>query len=317
MENNCRIRLALLSIPKIGRTRAHNIIDTFGDQFPSDASELHDAYNLAISKGLRLQSLGYKDITEALVKADRILDEYYSINVHAIPFGDTRMPKYFWEIGKDSPHVIFCKGDASCLKSNKNVAIVGTRDPSDWATKEAARISKYFSSNNFTIVSGLALGCDTIAHTSCLESSGKTIAVLAHGLDKIHPKKNTALSEKILESGGCLISEYKLGATAERGNFIQRNRLQAALSLGTIVIETNIDGGTMHTAKCCIDFERALACLNNDKISKEDFVFSGTHKLIQEHLAFKIAKESDYEIFLEKLNNSTSNSKCIQPRLFS
>ena len=100
---------------------------------------------------------------------------------------------------------------------------------------------------NFNIVSGLAIGCDTAGHISIIDASGITTAVTAHGLDTVYPAENRGLAEKIYENNGILISEYFVNTRGLPNYFVERDRIQAGLSLGTIVIETDIKGGTMHT----------------------------------------------------------------------
>ncbi|MDW5290975.1 DNA-processing protein DprA [Formosa sp. PL04] len=129
------------------------------------------------------------------------------------------------------------------------VAVIGTRNPTEFGIQEGYKLTKHFVENNFTIVSGLALGCDTVGHSCCLEHKGRTIAVLPNGVDKIYPKQNTKLASEIIKNGGALISEYPPGTAPKRNYFVERDRLQRELSNGICIIETKTKGGTMHTYK--------------------------------------------------------------------
>lgn len=100
---------------------------------------------------------------------------------------------------------------------------------------------------NFSIISGLALGIDAESHKACLNVGGRTIAILAHGLDMIYPRENIELSKSILNNGGTLISEYPVGTKPDKFRFVDRNRIVSGLSKGTIVFETKEKSGTMHT----------------------------------------------------------------------
>jgi DNA processing protein len=144
------------------------------------------------------------------------------------------------------PDTLFIKGNY--LEKDKNaVAIVGSRQMSERGKKLAYDFSFYLAKNNITIISGLALGIDTIAHTAALTANGRTIAVLAHGLDRIYPKENIDLANKIIKSG-CLITKFSEGTIPYAKNFLARNQLIAALSKAVIVIEGEKRSGSISTA---------------------------------------------------------------------
>jgi DNA processing protein len=129
-----------------------------------------------------------------------------------------------------------------------------------------------------TIVSGLAFGVDAMAHTSALAVKGKTVAVLASGLNDITPRSNTRLGERILESGGTLISEYPIGTPPLRQFFIERNRIVSGLSLGILVIEAPGRSGTLSTARFALDQNREVLVVPGP-ITNQNFV--GSHALIR------------------------------------
>jgi DNA processing protein len=149
---------------------------------------------------------------------------------------------------KDSPILIFIRGsDAIFASEEKNIAIIGTRKPSEDGKKIAFDSAKLLSEKGYCIISGLANGCDTQAHKGCLDQGGLTVAVLAHGLDIITPSSNTKLAQDIIEKGGTLISEYSIETPPQKFMYIQRNRIQSALSKIVILIESDIRGGSMKT----------------------------------------------------------------------
>lgn len=120
------------------------------------------------------------------------------------------------------------------------------------------RIVEQLVNADWTIVSGLALGIDSVAHAATLGKKGRAIAVLAGGLDNVYPKENTRLAEEILASGGALVSEQPFGVPAIPRNLIQRDRLQSGLSVGTFVMQTDVKGGSMHTVRYTLQQERLL-----------------------------------------------------------
>jgi DNA processing protein len=141
---------------------------------------------------------------------------------------------------------VFIKG--TYFEKDKNaVAIVGSRQMSERGKKLAYDFSCFLAKENITIISGLALGIDTVAHTAALAANGRTIAVLAHGLDRIYPRENSELANKIIKSG-CLITKFKEGTIPYAKNFLARNQLIAALSKAIIVIEGEKRSGSISTA---------------------------------------------------------------------
>ena len=177
----------------------------------------------------------------------------------------------------DSPHSIFIKGKLSV--SNRKTAIVGTRKASDFGQKTAFEFASKLSSEGFLIVSGLAFGIDTSAHKGALKSEGKTWAVLGNGLDSIYPSSNASLAEKIIETGGCLLSEYPNGTPSYPGNFILRNRIISGLCQAVIVIESPEKSGALATARYAAEQGREVFVVPGPINSPN---FAGSHKLIRD-----------------------------------
>lgn len=162
------------------------------------------------------------------------------------------------EEGKlDPPVVLYYKGDLSITKM-PGLAIIGTREITDFGSKAGMFLAQEFAKRGFCIVSGLAIGCDTIGHKGALAVGGKTIAFLAHGLDTIYPPENTELAQQIVDNGGLLLSEYPIGMTVNRYNLVARDRLQAGMSLATLVVQTGEQGGTMHAANTTLEAQKPL-----------------------------------------------------------
>jgi len=128
-------------------------------------------------------------------------------------------------------------------------SIVGTRSPTQYGIQVARKFAYELATAGFVIVSGMAYGIDTVAHKSCLEASGKTIAVLGCGVDIVYPASNRNLYEKIIETGGAIISEFPPGQLVLKGLFVARNRIISALSAGVMIVEGAEDSGSLITAR--------------------------------------------------------------------
>lgn len=165
----------------------------------------------------------------------------------------------------DPPAKLYVLGNRSIL-NQKNFAIVGSRKATEYGKKVAMQISKELSENSLNIVSGLAIGIDSYAHLGCLQvkDAGKTIAVLGSGLDVIYPKENRKLAEQIINSGGCIISEYPIGSKIEKNNFPQRNRIISGLSEGILVVEASKKSGALITAEFGIEQGKEVFAVPGD-----------------------------------------------------
>ena len=142
-------------------------------------------------------------------------------------------------------------------EDKKSLAIVGTRRPSHYGKITAERLASELTENGFVIVSGMARGIDSIAHESCLKQGGRTIAVIGSGLDVIYPPENKELF-RLIHSNGMIITEYPLGTKPDAPNFPRRNRIISGLALGTLIVETRVNGGAMHTAAYALDQGREI-----------------------------------------------------------
>jgi len=161
------------------------------------------------------------------------------------------------------------------------LAVVGSRKFSSYGKMAAEKIIGILSQNNLTITSGLALGIDAIAHLTALEAGGRTIAVLGSGLDKenIYPSANRYLADKIISSGGTIISEFPIGTPPLKHNFPQRNRLIAGISIGTLVIEADEKSGALITARYALEQNREVFAVPGSIFSNQS---RGTNKLIKQ-----------------------------------
>lgn len=175
------------------------------------------------------------------------------------------------------PEKIFCIGDFDFQKTPL-VAIVGTRKATNEGMELAKRTAMEFARRGVGVVSGLALGIDRAAHEGALRANGKTVAVLANGLDSVYPRQHENLAHTILEKGGALISEYPLGTPPLPHQFLERNRIVSGLSLATIVIEAPIHSGAIRTAREAAEQGREVLVFSGPA---EHPNYAGSHALIR------------------------------------
>jgi DNA protecting protein DprA len=191
----------------------------------------------------------------------------------------------------DAPRLLFVLGDVSKLDA-ECIGVVGARRASAAGVRAAISLSRSLAESKFVIVSGLAKGVDAAAHRGVLYANGKargnTVAVLGHGLDRIYPAENWALSRDILSAGGCLISEYPPGVPPLKHHFPQRNRLIAGLSRAVVVVEATERSGSLITAKLALEQNRDVFALPG---TFDDAGYLGNHRLLQEGAKLVIAVE--------------------------
>ena len=181
-------------------------------------------------------------LEQAVQKARYTIDKNARAGIGITTFYDDDFPSILRqcinEEGKqDPPMILYYKGDLNVIKM-PGLAVIGTREVTEFGARAGILLSQEFAKRGFCIISGLALGCDTIGHEGALAVGGKTIAFLAQGLDSVYPPENEDLAQQIINKGGLLLSEYSLGTSANRYNLVARDRLQAGMSLATLVIQT-------------------------------------------------------------------------------
>lgn len=194
-----------------------------------------------------------------------------------IKIGDEEYPKKFLQL-KKPPKTIWVEGDTSLLEKPA-LAIVGSRKSTLYGEKIAKLFATQISKQGIVIVSGLALGIDTIAHTYSKNTLGNTIAVIGSGLNQIYPEENIKLAKEIIDGGGCLISEYEPDEKVNMRNFPKRNRLICALSEGIFVVEADYRSGSKLTGNLGLKYDKKVFCVPRNIGELRGW---GTNLLIQE-----------------------------------
>ena len=298
MEKDLKYWLAINKIPNIGPVTIKKLWEHFGS-----IKSAWEADEKSIWEINEIHKPGARAFLENRDKVD-LESELGSIteqNLKVFTLDDEDYPEWLKNI-YDPPPVLYLKGDILKI-DQKALAIVGTRMASHYGREIARKLAFELSSLGFTIVSGMALGIDTLAHQGAIEANGKTIAVLGCGVDIVYPPSNRQLSQEI-EKSGALVSEFPLGTGTEKGNFPRRNRIISGLSLGVVVVEGHYDSGAMITAKCALDQGREVfAVPGNVELDQS----KGPHWLIKQ--GAKLVESVDD--ILEELNFQlpTSNLK--------
>lgn len=188
------------------------------------------------------------------------------MNYDFITINDDMYPECLKEIS-DPPEKLYYKGNLELLKSERMIAVVGTRNPSSYGKLCCEYMIKKMSKADVTIVSGFAKGIDSIAHRTSLLTGTKTIAVIASGLDIVYPASNLSLYRE-MEEKGLILTEYEVGTKPFKGNFPQRNRIIAGLSKGVIVVESKDRGGSLITADLALEYNRDVYSVPGDIFSE-------------------------------------------------
>jgi len=205
------------------------------------------------------------------------------------------------------PEKIFVLGDEAVLNEKLKIAIVGTRKASLAGRNLARKFAKELTQFGIVVVSGLAMGIDSAAHEGTVQNKGKTIAVLANGLDKIYPAQNENLANEILKNGGALISEYAPGLPSLPHQFLERNRIISGLCVATIVIEAPERSGSLATARFAAEQGREVFVVPGPS---SDINYLGSHKLIRDgaRLASSI-KDIFEDLDIEIVGNENKKEK--------
>ena len=288
---------ALLLLPGVGRAAVRRLIERAFKVAPQGPQDLQDFLLKAGAHGLGVSIPTGDEMEKAYEDAEILMKNAEHLGMKVLTPGMPAFPPQLCRI-PDSPVMLYVKGNVNCLSAETVIAVIGTREPSRWGATAAERIAASLAAKGIVVTSGLALGCDTAAHRGCMLAGGHTIAVMAHGLDRVYPAQNRQLAAGILNSGGCLVSEYAPGVAPSPKYFVERDRLQSGLSGAVIVIETNLRGGTMHTVGFCLKQGRLLGCVAHPSGLVSHPKAQGNRKLIAEKKAIAIPDKEALEEFL-------------------
>lgn len=244
-------QLALTQVPQIGCVLARALTDAFGS-----ASAIFHASKKALCRVDGISEIkascikGFTDFSPC-EKEWAFLEKH---NIQLLFLTHEKYPKRLLNC-YDPPTVLFYKGTAN-LNAGRIINIIGTRSQTDYGKAIVDKLVESIVPHDIMVVSGMAFGVDTQAHKACVKNNVPTVGVLAHGLDTLYPPENAKLARHMLEQDGGLLTEFWSGTKPDKHNFPTRNRVVAGLSDATVVIETDIKGGSMITAELANGYNR-------------------------------------------------------------
>lgn len=295
--NDVKYWVALNRVPQLGPVRFRRLEAHFG--------ELGNAWDAGLAD-LRAAGIEDRPAREILAARDRVdpMSEMVRLEkagVEALTWNHPRYPRLLKEI-HDPPPLLYVKGDIQ-PGDERALAVVGTRGPTTYGWEVASTLATGLATSGICIISGLARGIDGIAHKAAIESGGRTIAVVANGLDMVYPKEHTLLSQQIQDQGA-VVSEYPLGVRPDPKSFPRRNRLISGMSLGTLVIEAAEGSGARWTVYHALDQDREVFCVPGS-------IFSPASRFTNRMIKEGAKLVSDCGDVLEELNLEELNQTAV------
>jgi DNA processing protein len=304
LNEDIKYQIAISHVPGIGPILAKHLINTIGSA--------KDVMQCKIANLQKIEGVGLirARAIQAFDNYGWIDDELKFIENHQIKclyFQDEDYPEKLKHC-IDAPVVLFYKGTVE-INNKRVISIVGRRKNTEYGRKVTEDLIEKLQEYRPLIVSGLAVGIDIIAHKSALSNGLNTLGVLAHGLDRIYPPNHRNTAKEMVEQGG-LLTEFISGTIPDKQNFPMRNRIVAGIADATIVIETDIKGGSMITANLANGYNREVMAYPGSIYSNAS---SGCHYLIKSMKAHLISEAND---LVELLNWETKKKKAPQRELF-
>ncbi|MCX8069978.1 MAG: DNA-processing protein DprA [Thermodesulfovibrionales bacterium] len=292
--------IALSQVKDIGPISAKNLLSHFkhpSEIFKASIDELASCNEIGIKRAQLIKSFNEWD------KIDGYLKKIDGLKVSVIKYTDEGYPEGLKNLD-DSPILLYCKGTYK-KEDDVSLAIVGSRNMTEYGRTNAHRLAFALASVGITIVSGFARGIDTIAHQGALKAKGRTIAVVGSGLDIVYPSENIRLYENIVESG-CILSEFPFGTPPDKHNFPRRNRLISGISLGVVVVEAAVNSGSLITAQYALEQNKEVFAVPG---SVNSVLSQGTNNLIKKGARLVQHADDIIEELLPQLKNLVEKEK--------
>ena len=269
--------LRLIETPQVGRESARKLLAAFGS--PQAVLSATTAARQQVVSPEAAKAFG--ETSETLLALIDTTAEWLAAGTDDAPrqvltLGDPGYPNALLETA-DPPLLLYLQGNLALL-STPSLAVVGSRNPTPQGKENARSFSAHLSQAGLTIVSGMAMGIDGAAHEGGLTGSGRTVAVVGTGLDRVYPRRHLELAHRIA-SQGLIISEYSLGTPPLPGNFPLRNRIISGLTRGTLVVEAALQSGSLITARLASEAGRDVFAIPGSIHSPQS---RGCHALIKQ-----------------------------------
>jgi DNA processing protein len=304
-DEQLRYQLALTKIEGVG--------EKYGRRLLSEIGDVAQIFKASRKQLMSIEGLGAKRI-EAIkhepdwASIDKEINFIVKHDIRPIFITEAEYPKLLKECG-DAPLLLFFKGKP-CYNETRNVAIVGTRHNSEYGQRATEELIEGLRSLNVCVISGLAYGIDIIAHRKALQCGLPTVGVVAHGLDRMYPSVHKATAKEMTALGG-IMTEYPSGTVAEKQNFPMRNRIVAGMAHVTVVVETDVKGGAMITAKLAAGYNRDVAAIPGRTTDPKS---NGCNYLIRTKIADLINTAQDLAELMDW--QATQATMSLQTRLF-
>lgn len=269
----------------VGPKRTRKLIESLGGIAPIFEWPLN---KINRQTGFNISFLEKMDRKQALRIAADVYDFVLRHEIEPLFYDNQAFPRRLKEC-PDAPLLLYKKGNAN-LNPERVVAIVGTRTHTDYGHQICEELVQSLADEGITVVSGLALGIDALAHRMSLSHGLPTIAVLGHGLDRIYPHQHRLMAKEIVENGA-LLTEFVPGTKPDRENFPMRNRIVAGMCDATIVVESKESGGSLITARLANEYNRDVCAFPG---SVRFQASQGCNLLIQQQQAHLIQSGQDF-----------------------
>ena len=284
MHDDLLYQISLTLVPNIGDVHAKALVNYFGN-----------AENIFKAKKKDLEAIeGMGSIRAASIKhfhnfknAEEEIEFIEKYKITPLFITNKNYPQRLLNC-YDSPAMLYYRGNAD-LNQSKIIAIVGTRNNNEYGKSICEKLVEGLAAENILITSGLAFGIDSIAHKSSLKNGLNTVAVLAHGLDRIYPTQNKSLAKEMIAQGG-LLTDFRSKTNPDKQNFPKRNRIVAGISDAVVVIESSIKGGSLITAELANGYNKDVYAIPG-RIS--DTKSEGCNYLIKTNKAAMITSAND------------------------
>jgi DNA processing protein len=265
--------MALALTPEMGPTRIARAMERLGADGSGEARAFRGAERVFEASLTELEAAGmparaaqFVSDGRARAAAEKEVERVAEAGGFFLTREDADYPGRLLQI-YDPPAVLWVRGDRALLE-RPGIAVVGTRHPTPYGSGMAEMLARDLANRRMTILSGMARGVDSAAHKGALDANGLTVAVWGTGIDVVYPKENKKLAERIVASGGAIVSEYPLGTFPAPQNFPLRNRILSGMSVGVLVVEGGEYSGTRITARCAMEQNRDVYAVPGNVTNK-------------------------------------------------
>ncbi len=284
MEDDLEYAYFLTRVDKLGNARIRNILFRIHNLYdlcnctPADLRKV-EGIDINLAKEIFFAKRKLKEFS---AEWEQIKSNAYSKGIKIVCILSDKYPINLKNIF-DAPVILYYKGDLSEM-DRYSISIVGTRTPTEYGKFICEKFTGIFSELKIPVVSGFARGTDTVVHKTCVRNGNITYAILGSGVDIIYPYENKKLYHEITENGA-VISEFPIGSKPEKVNFPRRNRIISGISLGSLIIESGMKGGSLLTAEFAIDQNKEVFAIpgyinSGQSEGTNDLIKRGQAKLV-------------------------------------